>query len=285
METVRDSGLGERLHWLRPQPASVQAIERVHTGAYRQFIEEACLSGAMMVDSGETLVGEDSYRAALLSAGGVMLGVDEVVQGRASSAFVATRPPGHHATQDRAMGFCLFNNVAIAARHAQCVHGIERVLIVDWDVHHGNGTQDIFYNDASVFFFSTHQHPLYPGTGSAAEQGVGPGCGYTVNCPMAPGAGFKEYQKAFLETLTPAARRFKPQLMLVSAGFDAHDNDPLADISLHESDFGQLASIVMDIAAELCNQRVVFALEGGYNIPALTASVLAVIDVMVSRSR
>lgn len=268
-EAVRGGPLEARLAFYRPEAATAAHVEAVHSVSYHRFIEEACLSGGMMVDSGETLVGADSYEAALLSAGAAIKAVDLVLSGEAPSAFSCARPPGHHATREKAMGFCLFNNVAIAARHAQQAHGLERVLIVDWDVHHGNGTQDIFYEDPSVLFFSIHQSPLYPGSGRAGEEGRGAGKGFTINCPIPPGSGMDSYRTAWDELLLPAARRFRPDLLIVSAGFDAHKDDPLADIELVDDDFAELTRRAMDLADELCGGRLVSVMEGGYNVDAL----------------
>jgi acetoin utilization deacetylase AcuC-like enzyme len=188
------------------------------------------------------------------------------------NAFAAVRPPGHHATADAGMGFCVFNNVAIGARYAQRRHGLARVLIVDWDVHHGNGTQAIFYDDPSVFYFSIHQRPHYPGTGRANQTGTGAGQGFTLNCPLAAGSGGREARAAFLDRLVPAMRDFRPELVLVSAGFDARVGDPLGGLVLTDDDFADLTGIAMDIAAEYAGGRLVAALEGGYNLPGLAAA-------------
>ena len=187
--------------------------------------------------TGDTAVCEESWDAALRAAGLAVSAVDAVMAGAMENAFCAVRPPGHHATADRGMGFCIFNNVAVAARHAQKAHGMERVLIVDWDVHHGNGTQDIFYGDGTVLFFSTHQWPLYPGTGRRSERGTGEGEGLTINCPLAEGAGGAEVLGAMREELEPAAEKFKPELVLISAGFDSRAGDPLGGFLLEDEDF------------------------------------------------
>ena len=197
------------------------------------------------------------------------------MSGRARSAFVATRPPGHHAETARAMGFCLFNNVAVAARYLQDEHGIERVAIVDWDVHHGNGTQEIFEADGSVFYFSTHQYPFYPGSGAANETGRGEGRGATLNVPLPPGAGDREYLAIFRDLLRPALDRFRPGAILISAGFDAHRADPLAGMSLPEAGYAGMTGVVREAAEAHCRGRVVSLLEGGYDLQALAASVEA----------
>ena len=193
--------------------------------------------------------------------------------GKHHNAFVAVRPPGHHATPDRGMGFCIFNNIAIAARYAQKHHQLDRVLIVDWDVHHGNGTQDAFYDDGSVLFFSTHQSPWYPGTGSANETGYADGEGKTINCPLPAGSGRKEILGAFEQTLAPAADEFKPDLVLISAGFDSRAGDPLGNFLLTDTDFADLTKLMLSIADRHCEGRLVSVLEGGYDLAGLGAAV------------
>jgi len=261
------------IHWQLPEPAEVRWIERIHTAEYRQFIEESCLRGKHFVDMGETAVCQESYRAALLSAGAAIQAVDSVMQEGYQRAFCLTRPPGHHASEEQAMGFCLFNNVAIAANYALEVYGLERVCIVDWDVHHGNGTQDIFYGSPTVLFCSLHQLPLYPHTGESHETGTGAGKGMTVNCPLPFGAGIDLYHESWEHDLAPEIRAFQPQLILISAGFDAHREDPLADIELDARDYYHMTRWVLEIAEESAHGRVVSMLEGGYNLEALAESV------------
>jgi acetoin utilization deacetylase AcuC-like enzyme len=215
----------------------------------------------------------DSFRVAKLATGGALAAVDRVMDGTVDNAFVAARPPGHHALPDRAMGFCLINHVAVAARYVQKKYGLERVLIVDWDVHHGNGTQDIFYSDPSVFYFSTHQWPHYPGSGAAAETGSGAGIGATLNVPLAKGDGDAEIVAAFADKLIPAAKSFRPDFVLVSAGFDGHRGDPLAGLEVTAVGYGELTRIVVDIANEYARGRLVSLLEGGYDLTALSRSV------------
>jgi acetoin utilization deacetylase AcuC-like enzyme len=211
----------------------------------------------------------------------VLNAVDAVVPGSARNAFCAVRPPGHHATPNRGMGFCLFNNVAVAARHAQRKHGLERVLIVDWDVHHGNGTQDIFYSDPSVFFFSTHQWPLYPGTGRADETGEGAGLGTTMNYPFPAGAGRAEILGAVRNSLLPAAERFHPDLVLISAGFDSRIGDPLGRFTLTDGDFADLTRAAMEIADRYAGGRVVSVLEGGYSPEGLARAAAAHVETLL----
>ena len=207
--------------------------------------------------------------------GGATLAVDEVMQRIVANAFVAMRPPGHHATPDRGMGFCLFNSIAIAARYAQKKYGLERVLIADWDVHHGNGTQDVFYADPSVFFFSTHQSPWYPGTGDPDETGAGPGQGTTLNCPFPAGAGREQILGAFRDRLLPAMREFRPDMVLISAGFDSRLGDPLGHFRLADADFAELTEMLLEVADQSAGGRLVSVLEGGYNLDGLTRAVAA----------
>jgi acetoin utilization deacetylase AcuC-like enzyme len=237
------------------------------------MIKARCRSGEQILDDGDTHVSKDSFDVALLAAGGVTLAIDQVMNGSLTRAFCAVRPPGHHAETSTVMGFCLFNNAAIGARYAQTRHGVERVAIVDWDVHHGNGTQQIFYEDDSVLFISLHQFPFYPGTGAANERGAGKGEGFTLNCPMGVGSVEKDYLDAFQAQILPALHRFQPQLILVSAGFDAHADDPLAGINLTEDSFGRMTELVLEISERYCKGKIVSILEGGYDLQALSRSV------------
>jgi acetoin utilization deacetylase AcuC-like enzyme len=253
-------------------PLDDEQLLRVHTRKHLDRVALAAQRGANL--DPDTYVGADSEQAARLAAGGLRNVLDAVLAGQARNGFALIRPPGHHATPDRAMGFCLYSNVALAARAAQAEHGLARVLIVDFDVHHGNGTQDAFYDDGSVLFFSTHQYPFYPGTGHWRETGRGPGAGATLNVPFPAGVGDAGYERAFDELLWPAARRFAPQLMLVSAGYDAHWNDPLASMQLSLHGYAALVQRLLAMAGELCAGRIVFALEGGYHLEVLAHAVL-----------
>ncbi|MGA1205548.1 MAG: histone deacetylase family protein [Opitutales bacterium] len=257
------------LHWHQPEPAPVKWIEAIHSAEYRQYIEEACLKGQRFADTGDTPICEDSYRAALVSAGGALGAVDAVLKEGYQTAFSLTRPPGHHASTEKAMGFCLFNNVAIAARYAESAYGVERVCIIDWDVHHGNGTQDIFYGSPSVLFCSLHQLPLWPNTGESHETGSGHGKGLTINCPLPTGAGIELYRESLEHDVLQHLESFRPQLFLISAGFDAHREDPIADIHLRSKDYLDLTQWILAQAKRFAHGRVVSVLEGGYNLEAL----------------
>ncbi len=223
--------------------------------------------------SPDTYFGPSSFEIARLSAGGVIQAIDAVLSGRANNALAAVRPPGHHALQATAMGFCLLGNVAIAVRHAQAVHGLDRILIVDYDVHHGNGTQDMLYEDPHSLFLSTHQFPFYPGTGDLYETGTGDGAGFTVNIPLNAGHGDNSYRAVYKEIVWPVAERFKPQLVIVSAGFDAHWKDPLAEMRLSLHGYDHLSRELIAIAERFCDGKIVFVTEGGYNLEALAHGV------------
>jgi acetoin utilization deacetylase AcuC-like enzyme len=253
-------------------PADDSQLLRVHGRRHLEMVALAATRGAHL--DPDTYVGHDSEQAARLAAGGLCNIVNAVLDGDAANGFALVRPPGHHATPDRGMGFCLYNNVAIAARYAQTAHGLDRVMIVDFDVHHGNGTQDAFYEDGSVLFFSTHQYPYYPGTGHWRDTGRGAGARATVNVPFPAGVSDAGYFKAFDAILAPIARRFQPQFILVSAGYDAHWNDPLAGMALTIPGYAGLAARLLALAEELCAGRIVFTLEGGYHLEVLAHSVL-----------
>ena len=272
-EALEKAAFANLLHWHTPEPVQARWIENIHSPEYRHYIEESCLKGRSFADLGETVICPESYRAALLSAGGAVGTVDAVFNGGYSAAFSLTRPPGHHAGTEKAMGFCLFNNAAIAARYAEQTYGIERVCIIDWDVHHGNGTQDIFYGSPSVLFCSLHQLPLYPHSGEFHETGLGDGAGLTINCPLPNGSSIDQYIEVLQEDVLMKLQEFKPELFLISAGFDAHRNDPLADIQLESHHYHVLSKWVMQQAEIFARGRVVSILEGGYNLDALAESV------------
>jgi acetoin utilization deacetylase AcuC-like enzyme len=250
-------------------------IDTAHAAGYREALHRIIPEHGISYLDGDTGVSPGSWSAALAAVGGTMSAIDQVMDGRITNAFCALRPPGHHAESRRGMGFCLFNNVAIAARYLQRHHHIKKVAIVDWDVHHGNGTQQIFYEDPTVFYVSTHQFPLYPGTGAASETGKGAGTGYTLNCPMPAGRNDDDYTAVFVKHILPALKDFGPEFILISAGFDAHRDDPLAGMSVTEAGFGELTRLIRQLGDEACRGRIVSCLEGGYNLPALAGSVQA----------
>ncbi|MFQ3588685.1 MAG: histone deacetylase [Chloracidobacterium sp.] len=272
----QDPRLREACHWGTARAARTEELARVHAVDYIAQINAASDTARrqqrrLALDP-DTVVSAGSYEAALHAAGAVLTAVEVVGRGEARHAFVVARPPGHHALENRAMGFCLFNQVAIAARHAQHL-GFTRILIVDWDVHHGNGTQAMFYTDPSVFFFSAHQFPHYPGTGSRWECGAGDGEGYTLNIPLAAGTSATEYLRAFEAGLTAVTDRFHPDFVLISAGFDAHVTDPLGQLQLTDADFVRLTHLVKAVATTYCAGRLVSVLEGGYNLATLPQTI------------
>lgn len=259
-----------------PVAADLDAVHQVHPPEMVERIRRICQMGGGVLDQGDTPVNERSFDIALLAAGAALRCCDAVMSGEVSRAFAAARPPGHHAEPDRAMGFCLFSNIAIAARHLQRRHGIGRVAIVDFDVHHGNGTQAVFEADPEVFYASLHQHPrtCYPGSGYDWERGQGPGEGTTLNIPFSPGADDDDYLAAIDQQLLPALDAHRPEVLLISAGFDAHHDDPLAQVDLSESGYLQMTRRFAQVAREHCGGRVVSILEGGYNLRALGRSVV-----------
>ena len=271
---LAEAPFAHQLEWEKPAPATRAQIEAVHTHDYVRWLEERILSGADALDI-DTPVCRESWDAAVMAAGAVISAVNGVYEGRYATAFCPVRPPGHHAEPARAMGFCLLNNVAIAARHAATGRGARRVAIVDFDVHHGNGTQKAFYNDPSVLYVSTHQAHHYPGTGWADERGAGAGEGANLNLPLESGAGDREFLGLFDSTIIPTIRKFAPELILVSAGFDGHRDDPLGGMDLTEQGFAGMTAMLVALARELGHGRVVSALEGGYNLAALARSVAA----------
>lgn len=261
-----------------PQPASVEQIAAVHSTEYIAEIERISAEGGGYLDM-DTVLSARSYEAALMGAGSAISAAEMVMSGAASSAFALSRPPGHHAGPSYGMGFCLFNNLAIAVRYAQKAHHLQRVLLVDFDIHHGNGSQEIFYGDPTVLYFSVHQSPHYPGTGRIEETGSGAGKGYTVNVPLPAECGDRAYTRVIEEVLIPIAQRFKPELVAVSAGYDGHWVDPLADMRLSTSGFATIATYLYNLANELCGGRMAGVLEGGYDLRALAASVMATLVV------
>jgi len=250
------------------RPATLDEVRRVHTDAHVERVRTACASGRGHLDA-DTPVCAASFDVALAAAGGLLSACDEMIRGGAKRSLCLVRPPGHHATPDRAMGFCLFNNVAIAARHLQAVHGIRRVLIVDWDVHHGNGTQDVFWEDPTVLFFSMHRWPFYPGTGAAEETGGGSGRGFTINRPLPADTPRERFLEVFREVLDGPALEFAPEFVLISAGFDAFKDDPIGGLNLEAKDFAALTREVVALANRTAGGRVLSTLEGGYHLGEL----------------
>jgi acetoin utilization deacetylase AcuC-like enzyme len=284
MRLLKQTGELARLASFAPRPATLDELMAVHSTDHILRVERTASAGGGWLD-GDTIVSPASYRAALVAAGAGLTGVHAVLGGQAASVFCLVRPPGHHAKSRRGMGFCLFNNVAVAARYAQNRFDLKRILVVDFDAHHGNGTQEAFYRESGVLYFSTHQHPFYPGTGDASEEGEGEGEGYTINCPLAAGTPEESIVKAYEDVLAPAARRYRPELILVSAGYDAHWSDPLTTLGMTVTGFGQISALLVALAKELCKGRIVFTLEGGYNLEALSYGVLATLQAMRGAER
>lgn len=275
VDRLESTGLMDRLVPIEARPVEERWLLTVHTQPYLDYLRASVPAEGYVRLDPDTVMSPRSLDAALLASGGVLAAVDAVMEGRVRNAFVAARPPGHHAPADRAMGFCLVNHIAVAARYLQTQHGLERVLIVDWDVHHGNGTQDIFYSDPTVFYFSSHQYPYYPGTGAADETGDGAGRGATMNVPLRAGTGDDEIVAIYRDQLNAVADRFHPQFVLVSAGFDAHRDDPLAQLDVTEAGYRDLTAVVKAIAEKHAAGRLVSVLEGGYDLDALGRSVEA----------
>lgn len=274
------AGLFDANRVVAPEPASVAAIERVHDSRLIELIQQTAESGGGWLDP-DTYVSPDSYDVALLAAGGVIQALDAALDDGPAFAFV--RPPGHHAEPNRAMGFCLFNSVAVAVEHIRAERGVERVAILDWDVHHGNGTQAAFWTNPDVLFVSLHQYPFYPGTGAAEETGGGDGEGATLNLPLAAGGDDALYRLAFEERVLPAIKHFEPELIVVSAGYDAHAEDPLANMRVTTEGFRWMAGEVAQLALDHCDGRLALALEGGYNLQSLGASAVVTIEEIRSR--
>jgi acetoin utilization deacetylase AcuC-like enzyme len=274
-------GLDTRCVRVPPVAATDAELTRVHDPAYVRRVERSCAAGQFVLDSMDTAICPESAAVARLAAGSVTSLCRAVARGELGRGFAAVRPPGHHAERDLAMGFCLFNSVAVAARALTAERHAGRVLIVDWDVHHGNGTQHLFEEADDVFYFSCHQWPLYPGTGARHERGRGAGEGTTLNCPLPPGAGDEAFLGALRDELVPAAEAFRPDFVLVSAGFDAHARDPLASLEVSTAAYGEATRIVCDLADRCCRGRIVSALEGGYDLEALGDSAAAHLEALL----
>ncbi len=274
-DALEAAGIFAKAKVIGPRALTADDLALAHEPRYLEIAEREILGGYDHLSTGDTNICPESWTAALAAAGCAVAATESVVKGEAKTAFCLVRPPGHHANAKKGMGFCVLNNVAIAARYAQRRLGIERVLIVDWDVHHGNGTQDIFYEDGSVFFFSTHQSPWYPGTGPAHETGAGAGKGTTLNCPFPAGSGRAEILGAFEKQLVPTMEIFRPELVLISAGFDSRVGDPLGNFLLTDNDFVDLTKLMRAIAEKTAHGRVVSVLEGGYNLVGLASAAAA----------
>jgi len=274
-QALSAAGLMNPAARIKPRFATEDEIALCHSHAYIQKVKQEIGAGARQLSTGDTDVGPRSFEVALEAAGGILNAVDAVIERKARNAFCVVRPPGHHARPEQGMGFCIFNSIAIAARYAQRKHGLGKVLIADWDVHHGNGTQDIFYSDGSVLFFSTHQSPWYPGTGAAGETGDGKGKNCTINVPLPAGSGRSEIVGSFRQRLMPAAEGFRPDLVLISAGFDSRIDDPLGRFRLSDDDFAELTAIMLEIAGLHAGSRLLSVLEGGYNLSGLASGATA----------
>ncbi|MCL5037166.1 MAG: histone deacetylase [Chloroflexi bacterium] len=264
---LQDSPLWGKVPVIPPRPATREELELVHTPEMIDFVEETSLSGGGVLDVGDTVASSESYEVACLAAGGAIKGIELIKSGEYDAVAVLCRPPGHHATPSRSMGFCIFNNAAIAAKFA-LNNGYEKIGIIDWDVHHGNGTQDVFYDEPRVLYASTHRYPFFPGTGRLEEIGEGPGAGYNVNVPLPAGCGNAEYMAVYKDVIMPVMKRFKPDLLIVSAGFDNHRDDPLGGMNLDDRAFAEIASMLCEL-----NAPILMTLEGGYDMHSLYLSI------------
>lgn len=273
LSELKEAGIDKTCPAIEERSVTDEEVLLAHTDGYLKTVLREIDGSSGQLSTGDTQFGPQSLTVARHAAGGLLNAVDGVMAGELDNAFCAVRPPGHHATPDRGMGFCIFNNAAIAARYAQEKHALGRVAIIDWDVHHGNGTQDIFYDDGSVFYFSTHQHPWYPGTGAKDETGIGKGRGTTLNVPLPAGSGMEEIGAAFLGAFTEKMKDFQPDLVIISAGFDSRLGDPLGNLTLSDDDFATLTTILAEMAGEYAEGRLVSVLEGGYNQSGLARAV------------
>ena len=280
-KNIESSKYYNNLTLIQPRKATVEDIAKVHGTGYIRSVDDSCRNGVRNLDA-DTVISADSYQAALLSAGAGLEALDKILEGTVGNAFCAVRPPGHHAEQNKAMGFCLFNNVGVIARYAQDVKNIQKIFIFDWDVHHGNGTQHSFYKDSSIYYSSIHQYPFYPGTGGVDETGTGDGLGSNLNLPMRAYSCDADYINAIEHKLIPVIQKFNPDLIIISAGFDAHENDPLAQINLSTDCYGKMTQKLMEIANDVCNGRILSMLEGGYDYSALADSVQLHVETLSS---
>ena len=269
-----------KLTLFTPRDAEIEWVGTIHQPGYIERVKSSCETGMRMIDTPDVQVCSESYNVSIKATGSLLELADRVMSGEVDNGFAMVRPPGHHAENSTAMGFCLFNSVAIAARYLQLQHHLERILILDWDVHHGNGTQHAFEEDPDVLYISLHQYPHYPGTGALYETGIGKGEGATLNCPMSIGSGDTAYREAFKEKILPATRNFNPDAILISAGFDAHHADPLASIRLDTESYGWMTREMMSLAEKYCEGRLISVLEGGYDFKALAESVTEHVRVL-----
>ena len=283
MSYLKETGTLSKLSLIKPLPATMNELLTVHSEEHILRIKEASELGEEYLDA-DTVISPYSYEAALYAAGGAIGATDAVMKGEVTSAFALVRPPGHHATRHESMGFCLFNNIAVAASFALSQYNLNRIAIIDTDVHHGNGTQDIFYSNPHILYVSTHESPLYPGTGGIEETGSGEAVGTKVNIPLPAGSGDNEYRRVYEEIVIPVVSRFKPELIMVSAGYDAHWRDELAMLKLSVSGYAEIMRNIKQMADSLCEGKMVLSLEGGYNLDALSSSVKATFDVLLDKT-
>ena len=281
LDALKQKTWFDTLQPIAAEPATREWVHTIHAPDYVTRAEQACSSGLPYLDVPDVGICASSYDAALMASGAAMALADQVVSRKVDNAFALTRPPGHHAEATTALGFCLFNNVAIMARYLQRQHGLDKILILDWDVHHGNGTQHSFESDPSVMYVSLHQYPYYPGTGAASETGTGAGAGATLNCPMHAGAGDAEYLAAFNDRILPAVNAFAPEAVILSAGFDAHGNDPLAQMNLSTDCYAWMTQRMLEVADQHAGGRVISMLEGGYDLRALSACVTVHVETLL----